>query len=412
MMRYIPGTDIDGFRKAALVATGTKGGLTSDPDRHAQSVYKHELLRQYLPRFIAMSSSGAAASDRSATVVDGFAGPGSYATGAPGSSLLMLRSAESLSASVHTTLWFVERDPDTFAHLQSTMLAAGPTTSTLHTLSGDIDDHLDAILVDAQGQPMFLFLDPCGTNVSRSRLKDLFAKRRAQSSPPTEVLLNLSAELLRRVSGLLFSPAAASPAAQKSLARLDAMFGGDDWRAVARSARTAHPESFEYTADALADRYFRTLCADTSMGGAMTPVRRKPGDQPIFYLVFLTRSPVGLWHINDAMAKALNSWRAEVDEGTLFSLGDYRKDAEARIQDECVPTIRRNILDVVAARPSMNRVADAAGDILSDVEFIAEEKTVRRVIKELEKAGSLQVVRAKSLHNWSISLRPDAARGH
>ena len=62
------------------MATGTSAGLL-DSSSHAQSVFKHEILRQYMPVFVAMLGSY---SDRKRVVVlDGFAGRGRYPDGTP-----------------------------------------------------------------------------------------------------------------------------------------------------------------------------------------------------------------------------------------------------------------------------------------------------------------------------------------
>lgn len=36
------------------MATGTSGGLLDDPEGHAQSVFKHAILRRYMLPFVAM----------------------------------------------------------------------------------------------------------------------------------------------------------------------------------------------------------------------------------------------------------------------------------------------------------------------------------------------------------------------
>lgn len=78
------------------MATGTSSGLLEDSNRHAQSVFKHEILRQYMVPFVAMLGSYSAG--KRVVVLDGFAGRGRYSDGTPASAELILQAVESLKA--------------------------------------------------------------------------------------------------------------------------------------------------------------------------------------------------------------------------------------------------------------------------------------------------------------------------
>ena len=64
------------------MATGTSAGLLDSSD-HAQSVFKHAIIRQYMRPFLAMT--GSTSEQGRVVVMDGFAGRGRYPDGAPAS---------------------------------------------------------------------------------------------------------------------------------------------------------------------------------------------------------------------------------------------------------------------------------------------------------------------------------------
>ena len=82
-------------------------------EQHAQSVFKHAILEQYLTRFIAKTGATA----HPAVLVDGFAGTGRAGSGL-GSAGLMLRAAKKMKARGSTRLYFVEEDTGRHAALE------------------------------------------------------------------------------------------------------------------------------------------------------------------------------------------------------------------------------------------------------------------------------------------------------
>jgi three-Cys-motif partner protein len=99
------------------MATGTSGGLLEDANRHAQSVFKHEILRQYMPPFVAMLGSYSAG--KRVVVLDGFAGRGRYTDGTPASAELILQAMQSLKQSRQVSAFFVEKSGQDYRALSA-----------------------------------------------------------------------------------------------------------------------------------------------------------------------------------------------------------------------------------------------------------------------------------------------------
>ena len=96
------------------MATGTSAGLLDSSD-HAQSVFKHAIIRQYMRPFLAMTGS-TSEQDR-VVVMDGFAGRGRYPDGAPASAELIMQAVRRLQGSRTVAMFFVEDEQDRYREL-------------------------------------------------------------------------------------------------------------------------------------------------------------------------------------------------------------------------------------------------------------------------------------------------------
>lgn len=84
------------------------------------SVFKHDLLRRYIPPFGGMT--GAQAQDRRVVYLDGYAGEGRYENGEPGSAEIVLRVASYyLSRGLNLSCFFVEQQAKSFERLLEVM---------------------------------------------------------------------------------------------------------------------------------------------------------------------------------------------------------------------------------------------------------------------------------------------------
>jgi hypothetical protein len=149
------------------MATGTSAGLL-DSRGHAQSVFKHEILRQYMPIFVAML--GSYSDGKRVVVLDGFAGRGRYPDGTPASAELILRAMESLRHSRQVSAFFVEKNEKDHQALSAVVDEYVTRGLLAKALPGVVEEHLDTVVTAANGIPLFLFLIPAART---SRLRGL-----------------------------------------------------------------------------------------------------------------------------------------------------------------------------------------------------------------------------------------------
>jgi three-Cys-motif partner protein len=98
--------------------------------RQAAAVLKHGVLQRYLPVFI--GKTGSRSLGKRVVYIDGYAGPGMYQDGTPGSPELALQTAIKLAGMREVDCFFVERDRSSYetlrAHLEEPAMAGGLLT--------------------------------------------------------------------------------------------------------------------------------------------------------------------------------------------------------------------------------------------------------------------------------------------
>jgi three-Cys-motif partner protein len=243
-----------------------------------------------------------------------------------GSAELILQVIKRFRHSRQVLAYFVEKQPNEHAALEAVVAEYGRQGLLVRALPGAVEDHPGTIIAAADGYPLFLFLDPCGAVVPFDQLATVIAGRRRSRRPQTELLLNFSAGLSRRAAGVLRAGRIDDPI----IAKMDVTCGGRWWRTTALEAlRSSSTGNFESAAAAVADEYAGRLARAGSMMAVTVPVGRRINRQPIFHLVFMTRSSYGVWIFADALAQARQEWLHAVgdahgdDGGTLFTMADY-----------------------------------------------------------------------------------------
>ncbi len=373
------------------MATGTSAGLL-ESSGHAQSVFKHEILRQYMPIFVAMLGSY---SDRKRVVVlDGFAGRGRYPDGTPASAELILRAMESLKHSRQVSAFFVEKNEKDHQALSAVVDEYVTRGLLAKALPGVVEEHLDTAVTAANGVPLFLFLDPCGANLSFTRLEAVLVGPRRHVRPQTELLLNFSADLSRRAAGALNAGRVSHPI----ILLMDDTCGGTWWRDTARVALSKPmTRNFEPVAAAVAQEYAQRLARAGAMLQVTVPVRRRMHHQPIYHLVFLTRSQYGLWVFADALGKARQAWLrvlGAVDDedtgGMLFTPLDGMEWIIEAEEDRAKKTIMKN-MRILAGKRSRFKLVDHALDVYGEAYGLATDSSVAAALHALKTSGELVV---------------------
>ena len=142
---------------------------------------KHRILRHYLGAWFPILRGHS-----QEIVVDGFAGPGVYAGGEPGSPVVALTTAlnhvRDLSHS-RIDFIFIEERPDRHARLTEELAALGQLPPNFHVQKrlGRFADEIEGALAEAHAQrntPMFVMLDPMGPGGMPMRIVSDLAQRR------------------------------------------------------------------------------------------------------------------------------------------------------------------------------------------------------------------------------------------
>jgi three-Cys-motif partner protein len=381
------------------LATGTSSGLLDSND-HAQSIFKHAIIRHYLPLFLAMT--GSTSDGGRLVVMDGFAGRGRYADGSPGSAELILRAVEKLKDSRSVSTFFAETDRDNYRALAAVVGEYVDKGLPARALHGPAEIHLASVVAAARGIPLFLFLDPCGAMLPFSLLAEILQAPRRATKPPTELLLNFSAEFTRRTTGQLVKGQVDAWGVQ----RMDVTCGTTRWREVALDAhRTSRDKTFEFAAETVVSGYAMKLGRAAGMFHVAVPVRRRLRLQPIYHLVFLTRSQYGLWVFADALGKARREWlratgRLDDDSGPQSALpGLTREDDMQYLVDternRAQKIIEQNLRGLTRTSLRPFTLVDRTTAVFGDAYGIATDDTVSAAVRALESRREL-VIRSAS----------------
>jgi three-Cys-motif partner protein len=348
------------------------------------SVFKHDLLRRYLPVFAGKTGSVT----RGVVYLDGYAGRGRYEDGTPASAEKILQIAEKQAArGIMYRLFFYEADPNSYAILKPVVDEYVARGVQAETFPDEVIGGLGEVIAAAERMPLFLFLDPCGLGVPFDVLVNTLTGPRASKWPPTEVLLNFSLEAVRRIAGHVTS----SKSREKTMARLDEALGGNWWRDLVSQGVT------DLAVEEIVDGFMERLGGAVNMSLFAIPVRREPSHKPIYYLVFGTRNPLGLWYFADATARATETWwntldaqeaakEAEAGLVPLFDIPIASHPDISEVESEALPVIAENLVRL-ARHHGKYRVSDFPADVFGDYLGRVRETVVRAAIKDLHADG-------------------------
>lgn len=344
-------------------------------------VLKLDLLRQYAPVFL-----GRLGAHGDVEYIDGYAGAGRYKNGSEGSPMVALKAARAhLERHGHSyRIHLFEKDPIRFAALDQLVEEFRASGVDVHCKCSDVATGLDAIIDSAENKHLFAFLDPCGIGVTYSQI--LRIANRGQNRTASELLMNLSMGAIRRIGGRLANPD--GPGAAKTLQRLDDALGGPEWRSIYQRGGPDPAESVV--------RYFTAkLARDTSSYVVSIPVRRKPADKPLYYLIFATRRADALLIFSDAHAKAQEKYRmtltAESSSQPQLALDglaglETGMPALKQLEEIALPALKSNLEKLIIRVPGA-RVGDYSKEILGEHIGQVRETVIRKAVKELHREG-------------------------
>ncbi|AGS73853.1 three-Cys-motif partner protein TcmP [Streptomyces collinus] len=352
-------------------------------------MFKHELLRRYLPQFGGMTSRQS--QEGRVVYLDGYAGEGRYENGDPASAEIALRVASYLRSGPGLTLecFFSEPQAKSFERLREVIQLYLPRGVRAHAHRGEVDSLLDQVVERAARQPLFLFLDPCGLVLPQDRLVDVLARKRAQQRPATELLMNFSMMAVWRLGGHVRSPRGN----ETSLRRFDDVCGGTWWREYfADAVSSCDVEGAAGDAiEAVAAEYARRLAGRTEMVVQSVPVSHSPRKRAVYRLVFATRSPYGLWVFGDTVARARTQWWETLEEreedDALFSMTSMTRPDPKEVEARAVPEIAENLAKLLLRVRRPVKLVDHTLEVFGSFYGQVTEPAVRQAVRLLHEQG-------------------------
>lgn len=259
----------------------------------AAAIYKHRLLRTYVPAWA--GKVGSRAPGKRVFVYDAYAGPGRYEDQAPGSPELVVDTAVAMAKlrTVHSI--FSDKESDYVARLRALLVEKGVDPDTYEVRQGTVEQHLDDVIARVGDAPLFVFLDPFGLTVPFDVVVKTLVGRRKNGwsvtlQPKTELLMNFSYDAVRRIAGVLRSDSQ-HLARDAQLATLDRSLGGDWWHQIALA------EGAGWVHEILVGFATRVVGAARGFGFITADVADSLTAQPIYELVLFTAHPDGLWEM-------------------------------------------------------------------------------------------------------------------
>ncbi|MEW6446658.1 MAG: three-Cys-motif partner protein TcmP [Bacillota bacterium] len=282
-------------------------------EKEPHTEMKHEILRRYLAAWLPILGSW----HGRIGIIDGFAGPGEYVGGEPGSPVIILEAilAHKLKDRFpEIVLLFVEKDTNRARHLEDLLVNRYPVEKTedgiyylenkkinLQIIKGEFAPILEEILNDLQEKgalmvPCFGFIDPFGPAGMPMRLIAGFMKHRW-----SEVFINFPFDKINRFIGV--------PEYEKTL---DEAYGCPDWREI----RSLPPGKQRH--EKIHELYLSQLHDIAGVNFTLLFTMRDAKNRDLYHLIFGTKHIKGLDEMKQAM------WR--VDPTGNFQFSDFSYD--------------------------------------------------------------------------------------
>ncbi len=267
------------------------------------------------------------------------------------------------------------------------------------TYEGSIEEHIATVVAQVGSDPLLTFLDPFGTALPWSQLKDSLLNR--PNSAPNEVLLNMNVDALRRIGAL----PRAEEKHRATVERLDALLGHTGWRETFDAIyRQGQDGSATRAALAVAEEFRRRVREQTGYDSLAVPVRRDSGQEPVFLMTLFFTHPLALYKFSEAVSLANQKWRLEVAQkeaadylrsaGNMLWEEDLSPDAvEKKVKDDekkrdgqwcaAIASMLRGLL----SQSSHIAIAANLSAVYGDAFGLAREKHLRSALKILEAEG-------------------------
>lgn len=344
--------------------------MSSNPlwTKEEQTEGKHLVLRYYLDGWFPILGN----SNRRILYIDGFAGPGEYSGGEPGSPLIALeciRKQKSMNKlkGVEIICLFVEADIDRANHLKIVLKKQQAIPDVeLHVHAGKFDDYMTELLdyLEKQKQylaPSFVMIDPFGVKGNRIELI-----RRILANPRSECLISFMYEPIQRFQE--------QPEFE---VHLNELFGTSQWQGCFNIGDSSTKKQF------LHDLFKNQL----KEHGAKYVIFFElwQGQRHKYTIYFATGHSKGC----DLMKQAI--WRAEPDGS--FNIRGYAADQQLLFETDMEPLVKQLKEHFGGSDISIEQIEDF---VKSDNTIYHSGQLRRDTLMPLEKEGRITVTRSCS----------------
>lgn len=345
-------------------------------ERKPHTAAKHLILRRYLEAWFPKLGW-----TRRVVFIDGFAGPGEYIGGEPGSPVIALNAAIQHKGDLsqcELLFMFVERDAERFIHLERLLRKIDkPENIKLHAVRGEFANELGEILdrIEREGRnlaPSLTMIDPFGFSGMPFQLI-----ARAASQPRSEFFVSFMYDSIVRWRNHIDHERT-----------FDKLFGCPDWRRADDLTSPNERKTF------LLDLYVAQL-RSVGMDYVRTFEMLDSGNRTEYFLVFATHSMDGLKAMKAAM------WR--VDPTGRFQFSDATVSNQLTLF-EAEPNYEQ-LKSAIVSRFSGRAVgvSEVEEFILLETAF-RETHYKRQILAPMERGNELTVV--KSPRQRSLTYPP------
>lgn len=332
--------------------------------------------------------------------VDCFAGKGKFEDGNPGSPLIAL---DIIKECLATTTMEATDISTTFIDLNY----ADDLTENLKEypnvviVDGKYEDHIKGILKDKRGSNVFLYIDPYGIKALRCSMFDGFANGQFNS---IELLINLNSfGFVREACNALgaqyvvddptifddlveYEPTKMT-ASDKSVRDLNEIAGGDYWQAIIEDYKAGRIDGYQ-AEEYFAEQYCRRLM-DSFTYVLNMPLRIKRGQRPKYRMIHATNHRDGCLLMVDNICNRWEAWQNVQSGGQLSFFAEDPNNHTVTSED-----IERYTIEHFQQCKNWTSLHDALAIFFMKYGPLCSTGSVKKVLKDLEKKGMLQVLRS------------------
>lgn len=306
------------------------------------SLIKDQILRDYIPAYLSKVKKLRCP----IVLVDGYAGPGKFEDGEPGSPLIICSEAEKYAKGLYSAHFFNIK----LAYhekLEAIIKRAGWSNSA-NCYRGNSLKYIKHIPQILTNHTVFLYLDPFGLKGCGFDQLEPFLARDPNYS--TEIVLTMCMPVVHRLASY---HAVEKGLIDKRIERyhntLSTVFGGDYWGKILFQQST----SAEDREIQLIEAYLDKLREYLPYAG-YCPVRQRSDKRIKYFMVFVSRHPDTMLLMNDSMHKAYYSSMHEADYGGTLLEGINWRDMPMP-EESSIRRLKMLILELLSQQNGESR---------------------------------------------------------